>query len=186
MKEQVQKMQLLGWTLVAVILLTRTNHFGTSVRLPDATLAVLFLGGFMGLGVGWLVGAIAAAFAIDFYAIGFAGVSDYCMSWGYAGLIPTYAVVWWFGQYASKRQNPMSLTTLLSTSIISLSIAFVMSNAFWYAFSDKVNMLPILEFSQRVAKYYIPYVGYAMFYLVATYFGHLAFNSLTQKKTITN
>ena len=186
MKEQAQKIQWLGWVLVAGILLTRTNHFGTSVRLPDATLAVLFLGGFLGFGTRWLLGAIAAAFAIDFYAIGFAGVSDYCMSWGYAGLIPTYAVVWWFGQFASKRQNSMSLTTLLSSSVISLSLAFVMSNAFWYVFSDKVNMLSVLEFSQRVAKYYVPYVGYAMFYLAVTYIGHLAFNSLAQKKTITH
>ena len=181
-----QKTIWLGLALVAAILLTRTSHFGTNVDFPDATLAVLFLGGFLGFGIRWVLGAIAAAFAIDFYAIGFAGVPDYCMSLGYWGLIPTYAVVWWFGKYASTREKPIALTSLLSTSIVSLTIAFVMSNAFWFAFSDKVSMMTVLDFSMSVAKYYVPYVGYAMAYLALTYAGYQVSQLVFHRKTIAN
>jgi hypothetical protein len=57
-----------------------------------------------------------------------------------------------------------------------------MSNAFWYAFSDKVSALSIYQFTQAVAQYYLPYLGYTMFYLVATYFACVAFNSIALKK----
>ena len=156
--------------LIAAILLTRTNHFGDHVYLPDATLAVLFLGGLLVARKSWLGVAIAAAFAMDFYALGFKGISDYCMSIGYWGLIPTYAIVWGAGRWLAKRaksqQQPAFVSgPFLVTALASTSLAFVISNAFWYAFSDKITTLSVLEFSQRVAQYYTPYVGYAMMYL---------------------
>lgn len=154
-----------GAGLIGLILLTRTNHFGDNVYLPDATLAVLFLGGLLIKRAGWLGLAIVAAFGMDFYALGFKGVSDYCMSLGYWGLIPTYAVVWGAGRWLAKREQPFAVMPYALTGWAASSVAFVLSNAFWYGFSDKVNTLTIVEFSQRVAQYYMPYVGYAMMYL---------------------
>jgi hypothetical protein len=155
----------LGAGLIGLILLTRTNHFGDSVYLPDATLAGLFLGGLLIARTGWLALAIVTAFAMDFYAIGFKGVSDYCMSLGYWGLIPTYALVWGTGRWLAKREQPFAALPYAMTGWAASSVAFVLSNAFWYGFSDKVSSLSILEFSQHVAQYYTPYVGYAMMYL---------------------
>ena len=116
-----QKSLWIGSVLFAAILLTRSSHFGTSVALPDATLAVLFVGGLLRFNLRWLAATIAVAFAVDFYAIGIAAVSDYCMSLGYWGLIPTYAVVWAIGRFASKRKHPFALTTLVPASFISAS-----------------------------------------------------------------
>jgi len=45
----------------------------------------------------------------------------------------------------------------------------VLSNAFWYSFSDKVDTLTVIEFTQRIAKYYTPYVGFALMYLAAAW-----------------
>jgi len=177
-----QKSLLIGLAFFAAILLTRSSHFGTSVALPDATLAVLFIGGLLRFNLRWLVATIAVAFAVDFYAVGIAGVSDYCMSLGYWGLIPTYAMVWAIGRFTSKREHPFALTTLLPASFISASAAFVMSNAFWYAFSDKVSTLSVYQFTQAVAQYYLPYLGYTMFYLAATYSVCVAVNSIAVKK----
>jgi hypothetical protein len=177
-----QKSLWVGIALFAAILLTRSSHFGTSVALPDATLAVLFVGGLLRFNVRWLLATIAVAFAVDFYAVGIAGVSDYCMSLGYWGLIPTYAMVWAIGRFASKREHPFTLSTLAPAAFVSTSAAFVMSNAFWYAFSDKVSALSIYQFTQAVAEYYLPYLGYTMFYLVATYFACVAFNRIALKK----
>jgi hypothetical protein len=154
-----------GAGLISLILLTRTNHFGDSVYLPDATLAALFLGGVLITGRSWLALAITAAFGMDFYALGWKGVSDYCMSVGYWGLIPTYIAVWGVGRWLAKREQPFAALPYALAAWLATSIAFVLSNAFWYSFSDKVITLTIVEFSQRVAKYYTPYVGYAMMYL---------------------
>ena len=177
-----QKSFWIGAVLFLAILLTRTSHFGTSIALPDATLAVLFVGGLLRFNLRWLIATIAVAFAIDFYAVGVAGVSDYCMSLGYWGLAPTYAMVWAAGRFTSKRANPFALTTLASATFIATSAAFVMSNAFWYAFSDKVNTLSIAQFIQAVAQYYLPYLGYTMFYLAAAYLGCMAVNNLFIRK----
>ena len=57
--------------LLAVIVLTRTQHFGSAVYLPDATLAVLFLGGLLVARSGWLGLALLVAFGMDAYALAF-------------------------------------------------------------------------------------------------------------------
>lgn len=168
-----------GAALIGLILLTRMNHFGDHVYLPDATLAALFLGGLLVTRNSWLALAIAAAFGMDFYAMGFKGVSDYCMSLGYWGLIPTYAAVWGAGRYLSQREQPFGAVPYALAGWAASSVAFVLSNAFWYSFSDKVNTLSIVEFTQRVAKYYTPYVGYAMMYLGIAWVLVKCFNSVT-------
>ena len=60
-----------GAGLIGLILLTRMNHFGDHVYLPDASIAALFLGGLLITRSSWLALAIAAAFGMDFYALGF-------------------------------------------------------------------------------------------------------------------
>jgi hypothetical protein len=163
---------LVGSILIALILLTRTNHFGDSISLPDATLAVLFLGGLLIARTSWLGLAVVAAFGMDFYALGPKGVSDYCMSLGYWGLIPTYAVVWGAGRFLAKREQPFNILPYAIFGWAAASVAFVMSNAFWYSFSDKVTSLSVIEFSQRIAQYYTPYVGYTMVYLGVAWLVH--------------
>lgn len=180
-----QNSVLVGSILIALILLTRTNHFGDSVYLPDATLAVLFLGGLMIARSSWLGLAIIVAFGMDFYALGFKGVSDYCMSLGYWGLIPTYALVWGAGRFLAKRNKPFAIMPYALFGWAAASVAFVLSNAFWYSFSDKVSTLSIFEFSQRITQYYTPYVGYAMMYLgVAWVANQLVSNTSLLKKSI--
>jgi hypothetical protein len=171
----------LALVLLAVILLTRTNHFGSHVDLPDASLAVLFFGGLMAMNSRWFALAIVAAFGMDFYALGFAGVADYCMSLGYWGLIPTYAVIWGAGRWLAKQAKPFALARFVATASLAVSVAFVMSNAFWYVFSDKVATLSISEFSQRVAQYYTPYLSYALMYLGFAWVIHAVVKSLALK-----
>ena len=179
MPENTKNLTLIGIALVALILLTRTSHFGTSVLLPDATIAALFLTGIFMKKLRWLAISIVVAFAVDFYALGFAGVSDYCMSLGYWGLIPTYAMVWGAGRYIAKQDHPFALTVFVPAALLSTSLAFILSNAFWYAFSDKVNTLTVMEFSQRVAHYYTPYLSYTIFYIGSAWVVQAAFKKLS-------
>lgn len=162
----------LAISLLAVIGLTRMQHFGSAVYLPDATLAVLFVGGLLVASRSWLGLALIAAFGMDAYALGWQGVSDYCMSPGYWGLIPTYALVWGAGRWLAKRPQPFALLPYALFGWAAASVAFVLSNAFWYSFTDKVGNMPIVEFSQRIAHYYTPYVGYTLMYLGIAWLAH--------------
>jgi hypothetical protein len=155
----------LAIALLAAIVLTRTQHFGSAVFLPDATLAVMFLGGLLIARKGWLGLALLVAFAMDAYALGWAGISDYCMSPGYWGLIPTYALVWAAGRWLARREKPFAVIPYALLGWAAASAAFVMSNAFWYGFSDKVASMSLMAFSQSVANYYLPYAGYTLMYL---------------------
>jgi hypothetical protein len=173
----------LGFGLLAVIILTRTQHFGSSVYLPDATLAVLFFGGLLIARASWVGLAILAAFLMDMYAIGFRGVSDYCMSPAYWGLIPTYLMVWGAGRLLSKFDEPFAPVRYSLIGWAAASLAFVLSNGFWYRFSGRFTDMLIMDFSQRVAQYYTPYVGYTLMYLgVAWVVYSLLKNSLVRQK----
>lgn len=155
----------IGGLLILSILLTRTQHFGTAVSFPDASLAVLFLGGLWVARSAWLVLALMAIFGMDAYALGVQQVSDYCMSAGYWGLLPTYALVWWMGRKASV--SGVDYTKSFVYGVVALSIAFVLSNAFWYGFSDKVAHMSVMAFSSHIAQYYVPYVGFGLMYVLA-------------------
>jgi hypothetical protein len=170
MASKSQNSTLIGIGLTAIIILTRSSHFGTNFLLPDATLAALFLIGMLMKKIRWLTIAICVAFTVDFYALGFAGISDYCMSLGYWGLIPTYTMVWGVGRFLAKQNQPFALSLFIPAAVFSTSLAFILSNSFWYVFSDKVNSLTLVEFSMRVAQYFAPYLGYTMLYLTVAWF----------------
>lgn len=173
----------LGLGLILAIFATRTQHFGSAIYLPDATLAVLFLGGLLIARSSWLALAIIAAFAMDAYAIGWKGVSDYCMSPAYWGLVPTYALVWGAGRWLAKRPQPFALLPYALAGWAAASVAFVVSNAFWFQFSGRFTDMPVFDFVQRVSQYYTPYVGYALMYLGLAWLAYRFVASLPQRKT---
>jgi hypothetical protein len=178
MPSKTQNSTLIGIALIALILLTRSSHFGSSFLLPDASIAAFFLTGMLMKKLPWLAIAITVAFAVDFYVLGFAGVSDYCMSLGYWGLIPTYALVWAFGRLIAKQDKPFALAVFVPAASAAVSLAFISSNAFWYVFSDKVNSLTIAEFSSSVAQYFAPYFGYTALYLGLAWLAQAAYQQL--------
>jgi hypothetical protein len=100
------------------------------------------------------------------------------MSLGYWGLIPTYAMVWGVGRYIANQSAPFSLNVFVPAAWVSISLAFILSNAFWYSFSDKVDTLTVLEFSERVSQYYTPYISYTAFYLSVAWLAQAAFQKL--------
>jgi hypothetical protein len=150
--------------LTGIVLLSRSGHFGSSIDLPDATLATVFLAGLLLPSKRLLAALIATAFLADAYAVQFQGVSDYCLSAGYLGLIPTYSMVWWFGTALGKQAQPLNFFRFAATSIFSISLAFVVSNAFWFGFSEQVAQLSLLEFMTKVSAYFPGYLGYSLFY----------------------
>lgn len=157
--------------LLALVALTRFDHFGTAVALPDASLAVFFLGGLLSarssLALPTFIALLVEAALVDYYAISIGGVSDWCVTPGYGFLALVYAVVWIIGRgfapyYALTRQGFFRL--LLATAFAS-SMGFVLSNWAFYEFSGRYDAMSIAEYATRVSPYFVSYTMVALFYV---------------------
>jgi hypothetical protein len=159
--------------LALLMLITRGSHFGSSFAMPDATLAIFLITGFLQPRYSFLsllafVFLLLEAGGIDYYAINVAGVSDYCISPAYWFLIPTYASMWFGGRWLATRQQNFRFTLVLfgGVSMFSASIAFLISNGSFYLFSGRFSNISVTEYFTRVAQYYLPYIGGSMMYLM--------------------
>lgn len=155
-------------TLIAVALLalmatTRFYHFGTALHLPDASLAVFLMAGFFVRSPRLLAALLLLAGGIDYLAITQFGVSDYCVTPAYGFLAPIYALLWATGRYAARARNGVILAALAFGSV---SVAFVLSNATFFAFSGRYADLGAAAYAQEVAQYYVPYLVSAAMYLL--------------------
>src|ERR1019366_3250627 len=134
--------------LAAPMAATRFNHFGSAVSLPDASLAVFFLGGLYlarstRVSMVAFIALILEAGLIDYYATSIQGTSDWCMTPAYWFLIPTYGSLWFVCRWFAFRQNTadhtmegQGLIALALAAWAANSFAFVFSNATFYLFSE--------------------------------------------------
>ena len=161
-----------GPTTIALLLAllmaaTRFHHFGSVTQLPDASLAVFFLGGFY-LRRSVLFGCyLAQAALIDYLAITLGGVSDWCVTPAYAFLIPTYASLWFGGLWYARRHRLewRTVAPLAGAVFGAVSAAFLISNASFYLLSGYFPEMSWTEYAARVAKYYPPYALAAVGYI---------------------
>lgn len=176
--------------LVLLMAVTRGSHFGSAINLPDATLAIFLVAGFML--PRYTLAALAAfifllleAGGIDYYAITYNGVSDYCVSPAYWFLIPTYAGMWFAGHwFASRQQNSWNALALFAgVSWLATTVAFLISNGSFYLFSGHFTEMNVAEYAARVAKYYPSYVSGALMYLALAAVIYVA--AITLNKTTT-
>ncbi len=158
-----------GWILIGLCLLmaaTRFEHFGSITTLPDASLAIFFFGGLYLRNTEWFVLLLIEAVFIDFIAIQYGGVGDFCISPAYAFLIPTYGVLWASGTF-SRRFNLFTANGFLAASsifILSVSIAFLISNSSFYLLSGKVTDISWTQYIDQVQRYYSRYLLSALVY----------------------
>ena len=158
----------LGAALAALMASTRMHHFGSSLHLPDASLAVFLLAGFL-VASPLLFGALLIEAALlDYVAVAHMGVADYCVTSAYWFLIPTYAVLWVAGRaYAKMHQDSLrSLGIFSAVSFAAVSAAFFISNGAFYLFSGRYPDMSMSEYAARTAQYYVPYVNSAAIYLI--------------------
>lgn len=178
--------------LIVLMGITRTSHFGSSIHLPDATLAIFLIAGFMLPRFTWTALAVFAlllleAGGIDYYAIIYRGVSDYCVSPAYWFLIPTYASMWLGGRwFASHQQNNLrGLALFGGVSWLATTIAFLISNGSFYVLSGRFTEMSVIEYAARVAKYYPPYAGSSLMYLAFAALIYAALNQLNKTSSFT-
>lgn len=170
--------------LTILMALTRSDHFGSAISLPDASLAVFYLAGIFTGGVMSLGILLAEAALLDYVAITHWNVSDYCISPAYIFLIPTYATVFlaghWSKKYTSFKTSDVSIQLVLLFA--SATIAFFISNGSFYWLSGKFPDLSIVEYAERVAKYYPAYVSSTLIYSCSILLATKTFNMLNKEK----
>ena len=148
-----------------MMLAIRMSHFGTAHLLPDASLAVFLLGGLLLRRGYFFIILMLLAFGMDVYVARNATDIGCVLSQPISVALPAYGVLWLTGVGLAGRQRYAQPLLALSASVIGVGLAFIISNAFWYALSGKFVALNLIEFSLRVVKYFPPYLGSAMLYL---------------------
>lgn len=120
--------------LTSVMLATRVGHIGDWVHLPDASMAVFFLGGLYLRRYIAFACYMLLAIVIDWAVITYGGVSSFCVTWAYAFLVPAYAALWYGGRlYASKLDGTaLSFVGAFGVALVSASISFAISNGSFY------------------------------------------------------
>lgn len=184
MKTQTRQILIFA-AFVLLMAITRSHHFASSFNLPDASLAIFMLSGFMLPGFGKKSAAafiflLLAAAGIDYYAINMAGVDDYCFTPAYLFLIPTYAVMWLGGSWISSRmKHDLSGLALFGvTAWLCTTLAFAVSNLGFFLLSGRLGEMNIVEYAGRVAQYYPPYAGGSLLYLGLAALAFAVYHSL--------
>lgn len=146
----------IGIALVVLMIATRGHHFPT-VRnlLPSASWAVFFLAGVYLRSLWVPVGLFVLASLLDFAAINWQGVSDFCVSPAYIALIPAYAALWFAGRWFAGRYSfkTTALLTLAASAFIGTVVCELISSGSFYFFSGRFVDTTLVEFGTRLVKY---------------------------------
>jgi hypothetical protein len=152
--------------LAFFMLLTRGSHVLTQVALPDASLALLLIGGLYLRKAAWLVGFVMLATAIDFSAAAIDSLQAYCLTIGYWGMLPTYAAMWLAGVWLGKQSNGLDSLKFSLAAVVSTLVAFVISTQTYYLFSGRFPNHGLVETMQYGWNYLPSYLAYTAMYLV--------------------
>jgi hypothetical protein len=175
--------------LAALMAVTRFDHFGSAVSLPDASYAIFFLGGLYvarsaSSSIAAFFALIIEAGLIDYYATSIQGISDWCMTPAYWFLVPTYGSLWFVGRWFALRHTMegRGLIGLAVAAWAASSFAFIFSNATFYVFSEHFASMSVTEFVSRVAQYYGSYVSVALLYIACAVALHMTFGILVKQR----
>jgi hypothetical protein len=171
--------------LAFFMLLTRGSHVLTSVSLPDASLALLLIGGFYLRKAAWFALFVALATSIDFGAAEIDSIQAFCLTTGYWGMLPTYAVMWLAGLWLNKQENSFDVIKYTMAGLTSTFLAFVISTQTYYLFSGRFPNNGIIETIQHGWDYLPSYMGFTAMYLIAFWALAKALPKL-QVKTLAN
>jgi hypothetical protein len=170
--------------LVLAMAVTRFNHFGSSVALPDASLAVFFLGGLYLAkfpGARWVLAALLAeAAVVDYYAITIHGTSDWCVTPAYGFLALAYGTTWLAGKWFAPRHTltGSSLLGVFVVAAVASMLAFVISNVSFFLFSGRYAEMSAVEYASRVVPYLNSYVAVALLYVACVVAAHMIYTLL--------
>lgn len=148
----VSRFNALWLVLMAVMIATRFKHFGDVLHLPDASMAVFFLGGLY-LRHHWtFVVMVLLSVALDWVSISFAGVSDFCITLAYSFLPLAYAVLWYAGRWYAPHMDRRMLSLLgaFGVSLVAAVLSFAISNGSFYWLGGRYAQPHMTEYVSRL------------------------------------
>ncbi len=170
-------------TLTALMIITRGHHFASIHSLPGASWAVFFLAGVYLRSIWPLLGFFVLSWWLDFAAYTWGGTSGFCLSPAYILLVPAYTSLWFAGRwYAGRHQFNWRTLMPLSLSVISgLTLCELFSSGGFYFFSGRFAETSLVEFSERLAKFFPMYIESFLFYAGFAIAIHILFTFIQQQ-----
>jgi len=154
--------------LAVVMAATRFHHF---LPVPDASWALFFTGGFLLAGASrWAFPLLMVlAVAIDWVAIQYAGVSNYCVTAAYWFLVPTHAALWFGGLWLrhSLVNQPSDVARLVLSAALSTAAAFTISNSSFYWLGGRYADPNSAEFVARYTQWFPHFFTVTTSYIAA-------------------
>ena len=132
-------------SLLIIMTLTRGSHFLTAVSLPDASLALFLIGGIYLKQIRFFIALFLFGLFIDFGAAALDPKLGFCLTKGYWGLIPTYAVLWVCGFDLNQRERLQKLSVFIPIVSIAIVLAFIISTQTYYLFSERFGNPNLLK-----------------------------------------
>ena len=156
--------------LSALMVMTRPYHFASALHLPSASLAVFFLGGFFLKTNKTFWGYFALSVSIDLASSYARGAFGDCITVSYPFLVLGYFALWQTGKWCFFNIQQTNIALAVTKNLVGLfiasSVAFFTSNASYYFISGKFPDLSWLQYSSRVAKYYLSYIQSPFLYVI--------------------
>jgi len=146
---------LIGLTLALLMAATRSHNFASLEYLPSASLAAFFLMGIYVSPIWAFALLLGEAAFLDYAAIVWSGVSDYCISPAYGFLVPAYASLWLMGRWYGQRHNrQLALPALVSALLIGAVASELFSSGSFYLFSGRFAEPSLTEFAHRFVTFF--------------------------------
>ena len=157
---------LIGFVLVLLLVVTRGQHFATLTHLPSASWSVFFIAGVYLRSWRILPFLLVLAAGLDYSAIKFGGVSDFCVSSVYVLLLPAYACLWFAGRWYARQYHFKwrTLLPLVTAIFVGASLCELFSSGGFYFFSGRFVDPTVVQFGERLVKYFPPNLQSMAFY----------------------
>ena len=156
-----------GVVLATLMAATRGHHFGTLEHLPSASWAVFFLAGLYLRSIWVFPALLAEAAVLDFAAITWGGVDNFCVSPAYGFLVPAYGALWGAGRwYAGRHQDAVATLLPLTVSLcLGTAVCELISSGSFYFLSGRFEQTSVMQFSSRFAEYFPRSLSSVLFYV---------------------
>ncbi len=164
---QMNKQLLIASVIAFFMLLTRGSHVLTSVALPDASLALLLMGGLVLRKSCWLIVFALLATIIDFGASQMNSWYGFCLTPAYWGMLPSYAAMWLAGVWLAHQSDSLHVAKYSTASLLATFTAFVISTQTYYLFSGRFPNNGMMQTMTYGWNYLPSYMGYTAMYLLA-------------------
>lgn len=143
-------------TLAALMAATRGQYFAPlGHHLPDASVAVFLLGGFYLGRLGGFALLLGLAALIDVTAVGWGGVSAYCLTPAYGMLLPAYGSAWFFGHWYAghHRHTSATIPRLLGTVLAAGLVAETFASGGFYLLSGRFAEPSLIGLAHSLVDY---------------------------------